>query len=124
MENNKLQLTQAMREEAKRYPNGYLYQIVGNYGPNDTVPPKLSPVPGRLMPRATSLETLFPTLILGDQDKRGKRRGLVPPAADGGKVGILCYVVWTARLEEMHMPTELAKTMVRGEETGERLCIA
>ncbi len=40
MENNNLQPTQAMREEAKRYPNGYLYQIVGNYGPNDAVPPE------------------------------------------------------------------------------------
>jgi hypothetical protein len=40
MENNKLQPTQAMRKEAKQHPNGYLYQIVGNYGPNDAVPPE------------------------------------------------------------------------------------
>jgi hypothetical protein len=69
MENNKLQPTQAMRKEAKQHPNGYLYQIVGNYGPNDAVPPKLSLVPGRLMPRAILLEALFPIPILGIQDK-------------------------------------------------------
>ncbi len=40
MKNCEIQLTQAMREEAKRYPNGYLYQIVGNYGPNEAVPPE------------------------------------------------------------------------------------
>jgi hypothetical protein len=40
LDNNKPQPTQAMCEEAKRHPNGYLYQIVGNYGPNDAVPPE------------------------------------------------------------------------------------
>jgi hypothetical protein len=27
-------------EEAKRHPNGWVYQIVGDFGPNDAVPPE------------------------------------------------------------------------------------
>jgi len=32
--------TQSMIEEAKNNPNGYVYAIKGNYGPNDEVPPE------------------------------------------------------------------------------------
>jgi hypothetical protein len=28
-----------MIEEAKRHPNGWVYEIVGEFGPNDAVPP-------------------------------------------------------------------------------------
>lgn len=32
--------TAAMIEEARRNPNGWVYQIAGNFGPNDRVPPE------------------------------------------------------------------------------------
>ena len=32
--------TQEMVQEAKRNPNGWVYVIQGNYGPNDGVPPE------------------------------------------------------------------------------------
>ena len=32
--------TPAMHQEAKRNPNGWVYVIQGNYGPNDGVPPE------------------------------------------------------------------------------------
>lgn len=35
-----LQVSDAMREEAKRNPNGWVYVITGSYGPNDGVPPE------------------------------------------------------------------------------------
>jgi hypothetical protein len=34
------QISDAMREEAKRSPNGWVYVITGAYGPNDRVPPE------------------------------------------------------------------------------------
>ena len=30
----------AMVEEARNHPNGWVYEIVGDYGPNDAVPPE------------------------------------------------------------------------------------
>ncbi|GAB2811788.1 hypothetical protein [Dyella kyungheensis] len=34
------QVSDAMREEAKLNPNGWVYVITGSYGPNDGVPPE------------------------------------------------------------------------------------
>jgi hypothetical protein len=34
------QVSDAMREEAKRNPNGWVYVISGSYGANDGVPPE------------------------------------------------------------------------------------
>jgi hypothetical protein len=33
--------TPEMHQEAKRNPNGWVYVIQGNYGPNDAVPPEV-----------------------------------------------------------------------------------
>lgn len=37
---SKLQPTPEMIQEARKNPNGWVYAIDGNYGPNDTVPPE------------------------------------------------------------------------------------
>ncbi|MDQ0010546.1 hypothetical protein J2T07_002736 [Luteibacter jiangsuensis] len=33
------QISDAMREEARQNPGGWVYVISGNFGPSDTVPP-------------------------------------------------------------------------------------
>lgn len=33
--------TDAAKEEAKQNPGGWVYQIDGNYGPNECVPPEM-----------------------------------------------------------------------------------
>lgn len=35
-----MQPTKEMEDEAKRNPNGWVYAIEGNFGPNDVVPPE------------------------------------------------------------------------------------
>jgi hypothetical protein len=35
-----MQPTQAARDEAKRTPNGWVYVIEGNYGPDNAIPPQ------------------------------------------------------------------------------------
>lgn len=37
---SKIEPTEPMRKEAKQNPNGWVYAIEGNYGPNDAVPPE------------------------------------------------------------------------------------
>ena len=37
---SKLKPTMEMIQEARKNPNGWVYAIDGNYGPNDAVPPE------------------------------------------------------------------------------------
>jgi len=37
---SKLKPTLQMMQEARKNPNGWVYAIDGNYGPNDAVPPE------------------------------------------------------------------------------------
>jgi hypothetical protein len=40
MSKDRIDLPRALVEEAKSRPNGWVYEIVGKYGPDDAVPPQ------------------------------------------------------------------------------------
>src|SRR5260370_39954132 len=68
----KKQPTQAMREEATRHPNGYIYEIADGYDPNGAVPREAIIGAWKIDAEANIVGDFIPNPTFKPPEQRGK----------------------------------------------------